>query len=55
MSSESGDVAPYVLWLGALSAVCGLVILKSRQDSKLATTGATRAALALAQAWQPPR
>ena len=31
---------PYLMWLGALSAVCGIVILKSRQDSKTVTTGA---------------
>jgi hypothetical protein len=33
------DSAMYYLWLGGLSAVCGLVILKSRQDSKVVTTG----------------
>ena len=48
------DAAPnsstvYYLWLGALSAVCGLVILKSRQDSKISTTG-TAASM---PAWWP--
>ena len=35
----------YYLWLGGLSAVCGLVILKSRQDSKVVTTGVCGTAL----------
>ena len=36
---DLSNPTPYYLWLGALSAVCGLVILKSRQDSKISTTG----------------
>lgn len=39
MALLSNTTTPYVMWLGALSAICGLVILKSKQDSKVVTTG----------------
>lgn len=48
----SPTTMPYVMWLGALAAVCGLVVLKSASDAKTTTTGAEPAR---GRHWPPPR
>lgn len=41
MTLVEPETVPYLLWLGALAAVCGIVILKSKQDGEVITTSAS--------------